>query len=61
MVGKCQKIQIFMSKSVYLDWSILELSKTVMHKFWCDCVNQKNITKKQNCVICWRKVWCFKL
>ena len=39
------KTQILMSKPVYLDLSILELSKIVMYEFWYDYVNQ-NIMKK---------------
>ena len=39
-----------MNKPVYLELSILELSKILMYKFWYDYVNQ-NMLKKQNCVI----------
>ena len=30
-----------MNKPVYLELSILDLSKTVMYEFWCDYVEQK--------------------
>ena len=33
--------QIFMNKPVYLGWSILDLSKTVMYDFWYDHVKPK--------------------
>ena len=36
-----QKTQIFMNKSAYLGLSILDLSKTVMYKFWYDYVKPK--------------------
>ena len=54
--GWKMSIQIFMSKSVYLDWSILELSKTVMHKFWYDCVNQKYNEKAKLCYMLTKSV-----
>ena len=36
-----QKTQIFMNKPAYLGLSILDLSKTVMYKFWYDYVKPK--------------------
>ena len=36
-----RKIQILMNKSVRLDLSILDLSKTVMYEFWYDSVKLK--------------------
>ena len=36
-----RKTQILMSKPVYLGLSILDLSKTVMYKFWYDYVKTK--------------------
>ena len=30
-----------MNKSVYLGLTILDMSKTVMHEFWCDYVKPK--------------------
>ena len=36
-----RKTQILMSKPAYLGLSILDLSKTVMYKFWCDYVKTK--------------------
>ena len=33
------KKQIIMNKSVYLGFSVLELSKTVMYKFWYDDID----------------------
>ena len=36
-----RKPQILMNKPIYLCLSILDLSKTVMHEFWYDCVKPK--------------------
>ena len=36
-----KKSQIYMNKAVYLELSILELSKTLMQEFWCDYVKPK--------------------
>ena len=36
-----RKTQIIMNKPVYLGLSILDLSKTVTYKFWCDYVKLK--------------------
>ena len=38
-----------MKNLVYLNLSILEISKTVMYEFWYDCVKLK-YDKKQNYV-----------
>ena len=38
-----------MNKPVYLDPSILEISKTVIHAFWYDYL-KPNMEKKQNYV-----------
>ena len=36
-----RKIQILVNKAVYLDLSVLDLSKTVMYDFWYDYVKPK--------------------
>ena len=36
-----KKIKVKMNKSVYLGLSILEISKTLMYKFWYDYIKQK--------------------
>ena len=36
-----KKIKIKMDKPVYLDLSILEISKTIMYKFWYDYIKPK--------------------
>ena len=36
-----RKTQILMNKTAYLGFSILDLSKTVMYKFWYDYVKSK--------------------
>ena len=41
-----------MKKSVYLEPSILELSKIVMHEFWYDYV-KRNYGKKSKIVLYW--------
>ena len=43
------KKQIIMNKSVYLGFSVLELSKTVMYKFWYDDVKWKYKGKAKLC------------
>ena len=54
LVTEIEKTQILMNKPVYLELSILELSKVLMHEFWCDYVYQ-NMEKKQNFVI-WMQI-----
>ena len=41
LATEMRKTHIFMSKPVYLGLSLLDLSKTVMHKFWYDYVKSK--------------------
>ena len=36
-----KKIKVKMNKPVYLGLSILEISKTLMYKFWYDYIKQK--------------------
>ena len=40
-----------MNKPVYLKLSILGLSKTLMHVFWCDCVKPKYNEKAKLCYL----------
>ena len=44
-----RKTQILMNKPVYLSWSILDLSKTVMYEFWCDYVKPKYGENVKHC------------
>ena len=44
-----RKTETFMNKPVYLDLSILELSKVVMYEFWYDYVNPKYEEKAKLC------------
>ena len=44
-----KKIKLKMNKPVYLGLSILEISKTLMYKFWYDYIKQ-SISKMQNYV-----------
>ena len=46
-----KKTQIVMNKPVYLDLSILELSKMVMYKFWYDYVKAKYGEKVRLCCV----------
>ena len=41
LVIKMRKTQIIMNKPVYLGFSILDLSKTVIYEFWYDYVKPK--------------------
>ena len=45
-----------MNKPLYLGLSILDLSKTVMHEFWYDCVKQKY---GQNAKLCYMDTGSF--
>ena len=41
MKKKQKKTEILLNKAVYLGFSILELSKTLMYQFWYDYVKLK--------------------
>ena len=41
LATEMKKIKVKMNKPVYLDLSILELSKTLMYEFWYDYVKPK--------------------
>ena len=41
MLIEMKKTQIITNKPVYLGWLILDLCKTVMYKFWYDCLKPK--------------------
>ena len=49
-----RKTQILMNKPVYLGLSILDLSKTVMYKFWYDYVKSKD---DENLKVCYVVIW----
>ena len=36
-----KKTNVKMNKPVYLGMSILDISKTLMHEFWYDCIKPK--------------------
>ena len=38
---KKKKSQIYLNKPVYLELSILKLSKTLLVEFWFDCIKMK--------------------
>ena len=52
-----RKSQILMNKSVYLDLSKLDLSKTVMYEFWDDCVKPKY---GKNAKLCFMDAYSFR-
>ena len=52
-----RKTQALMNKSVYLGWSTLDLSKTVMYEFWNDYVKLKYDEKKN--VVIWIQIDSF--
>ena len=38
-----KKTQILMNKLVYLGLSMIDISKTVMYDFWCDCLKRNTV------------------
>ena len=46
---KMKKTKIKVNKPVYLDLSILEISKTLMYKFWYDYIKPKYQNNAQLC------------
>ena len=51
LVTEMKKTEILMDKSVYLELSILELSKILMYEFWYDYVKPKHGEKAKLCYI----------
>ena len=45
-----KKVKVKMNKPIYLGFSVLEISKTLMYEFWYDYIKPK-YDKKQNYVI----------
>ena len=44
-----KKIKVKMNKPVYLGLLMLEISKTLMYEFWCDCIKPKYQNKAKLC------------
>ena len=44
-----KKTKVIMTKPVYLDISILNISKTLMYEFWYDCIEPKNGDRENLC------------
>ena len=44
-----KKIKVKMNKPVYLGLLMLEISKTLMYEFWCDCIKPKYQNKARLC------------
>ena len=49
MAIEMKKTRVTMIKPLYLDMSILDISKTLMCKFWCDYIGPKYGDKKKLC------------
>ena len=49
LVTEMKKTEILMDKTVYLELSILELSKILMYEFWYDYVKPKDGEKAKLC------------
>ena len=41
MAIEMKKTKVKMNKPIYLGMSILDISKTLMYEFWCDCIKPK--------------------
>ena len=46
-----QKIKVKMNKPVYLGTPILKISKTIMYKFWYDCIKSEYPKNAKICYI----------
>ena len=46
-----KKLEVKINKSVYLDLSILEISKTLMYEFWYDYIKPKYQYNAKLCYI----------
>ena len=44
-----EKTEIHMNKTVWLRFSMLELSKILIYEFWCDHVKPKYVEKAKLC------------
>ena len=44
-----KKIKVLMNKPIYLGFSLLEINKKLMYKFWYDCMKQKYGEKAKLC------------
>ena len=49
MTIKMKKKRVNMNKPIYLAMSILDISKTLIYKFWCDYIKQKYQDKAKLC------------
>ena len=49
MAIEMKKIKVKMNKPIYLGMSILDISKTLMHEFWYDCIKPKYQDKAELC------------
>ena len=46
-----EKIKVKINKPVYLDLSILKISKTLMYEFWCNNIKPKHHCNVRLCYI----------
>ena len=58
LATEMRKTEILLNKPVYLGLSILELSKTLMDKFWYDYVKPKYGKKSKNVLYGYRQFHC---
>ena len=49
LATEMKKIKVKMNKPVYLGFSILEISKTLMYEFWCDYIEPKSQNNAKLC------------
>ena len=49
MAIEMKKTKVKMNKPIYLGMSILDISKTLMSEFWCDCIKPKYRDRAKLC------------
>ena len=49
MTIEMKKIRVKMTKPLYSGMSILDISETLMHEFWCDCIKPKYGNREKLC------------
>ena len=49
LVIEMKKVKVKMNNPVYLEFSILEISKTMMYEFWYDYMKPKYLNKAKLC------------
>ena len=49
MLIEMKKTKVKMTKPIYLEISILDISKTLMYEFWCDYIKPKYGDRAKSC------------